>query len=270
MKDMAMQMQALDDFVKRARSQNERHHATHVSSLQSLASTVNGSYSSIGDHFASTYDRVKNIGCGISEQSRSLQDSLPPLAEKIQQPLSELRSSVANTSLKEYTPTGETPQKTQYRFPATLPRTEPHEKLLNKLSPSATTMFSAPALPPSPSKSIVYTDTPSQEESSSLIPSNETSRPSTASGLREVSLNISSNVVSRHSEPNSLTAKPAVDVIKMNDVSMAPPPLKRQATMDCKLPQKAQGRGGGGHGIVKLEGRENLGAGRRLRSSPTG
>ncbi|KAL8957815.1 MAG: hypothetical protein Q9193_005007 [Seirophora villosa] len=270
MKDMATQMQALDDFVKRARSQNERHHATHVSSLQSLASTVNGSYSSIGDHFASTYDRVKNIGCGISEQSRSLQDSLPPLAEKIQQPLSELRSSVANTTLKEYTPTGETPQKTQYRFPATLPRTEPHEKLLNKLSPSSTTTFSAPALPPSPSKSIVYTDTPSQEESSSLIPSNETSRPSTASGLREVSLNISSNAISRHSDPNSLTAKPAVDMIKMNDVSMAPPPLKRQATMDCKLPQKAQGRGGGGHGIVKLEGRENLGAGRRLRSSPTG
>ncbi|KAI4285689.1 MAG: hypothetical protein L6R35_004599 [Caloplaca aegaea] len=267
MKDMATQMQALDDFVKRARSQNEHHHTTHVSSLQSLASTVNASYSSIGDHFASTYDRVKNIGSDISERSRSLQESLPPLAENIQQPISELRCSVANTTFKEYAPTGETPQKTQYRFPATLPRTEPHEKLLNKTFPSSTTGSSFSTLPPSPSKPIVYTDTPSEEESPPVIVSNESSRPATASGLREISLNISSNVVGRHSDPNSLTAKPAIEMTKANDIGMAPPPLKRQATMDCKLPQKSQGRGGG---IVKLEGRENVGAGRRLRSSPTG
>ncbi|KAL8915835.1 MAG: hypothetical protein Q9172_006621 [Xanthocarpia lactea] len=132
MKDMATQMQALDDFVTRARSQNDRHHSTHVSSLQSLASTVNDSYSSISDHFTSSYDRVRDMGNDISEQSKALQDALPPLTEAIQQPLSNLRSAITNAPLKEYIPSGETPQKTQYRFPTTLPRTEPHDKLLTK------------------------------------------------------------------------------------------------------------------------------------------
>lgn len=270
MKDMATQMQALDDFVTRARSQNERHHATHVSSLQCLASNVNESYSSIGKHFTSTYGRVKDIGTGISEQSKAIQDTLPPLTENIQQPLSNLRSSITNVPLKEYVPTGETPQKTQYHFPTTLPRTETHDKLLSKLFPSNLTSSSAPILPPSPSKSIVYTDAPTQEDTSAVLPPDESLRPVTASGLREISLNISNNVPSRHSDPVSITTKPAVEGTKPNDVSMAPPPLKRQATMDCKLPQKPQGKGNVGHGIVRLEGRENLGAGRRLRSSPTG
>ncbi|KAL8719974.1 MAG: hypothetical protein Q9225_003090 [Loekoesia sp. 1 TL-2023] len=264
MKDMATQMQALDDFVTRARSENERHHATHIASLQGLASTVNESYSSIGEHFTSSYGRVKDIGNGISEQSKALQDTLPPLGENIQQPLSALRSAVTNAPLKEYVPTGETPQKTQYNFPTTLPRTEPHDKLLSKLFHSNPTPSST-SIPPSPSKSIVYTDAPTIED----LPS-ATNQSTSTSGLREIDLNISSNVPNRHSDPSSITTKPAVEPIKGNDTSMGPPPLKRQATMECKLPQKMQGKGGVGQGVLRLEGRENLGAGRRLRSSPTG
>lgn len=74
---MATQMQALDDFVSRARSQNEQHHASHLQSLQGLASTVNHSYTSIGDHFVSTYDRVHDIGEDISARTTAIQDSLP-------------------------------------------------------------------------------------------------------------------------------------------------------------------------------------------------
>ncbi|KAL8761241.1 MAG: hypothetical protein Q9184_002621 [Pyrenodesmia sp. 2 TL-2023] len=270
MKDIATQMQALDDFVTRARSQNERHHATHVSSLQSLSSTVDESYSSIAEHFTSTYDRVKNIGNGISEQSKALQDTLPPLTQNVQQPLADLRSSIANAPFKEYVPTGETPQKTQYNFPTTLPRTEPHEKIISNLFSSSSTSSSARNLPPSPCKSIVYNDSPASDELATAPPSDKPSRPATASGLREISLNISSNVPNRHSDLNSITNKPAVEVPKVHDISMAPPPLKRQATSECKLPQKSLGKGGAGQGFLRLEGRENLGAGRRLRSSPTG
>ncbi|KAI4130401.1 MAG: hypothetical protein LQ338_001739 [Usnochroma carphineum] len=269
MKDMATQMHALDDFVTRARSQNERHHATHVFSLQNLASTVNESYSSIGDHFTSTYDRVKNIGSGISERSRALQDILPPLTENIQQPLANLRSSVANAPLREYVPTGETPQKTHYLFPTTLPRTEPHDKLLTRLFPSKSTSSSAPVPPPSPSKPIIYKDTSSHEESSALPSSDDSSRPSTNHGPREIDLNISSNGPNRHSDPSCAISKTAAETNKVNDISMAPPPLKRQATIESRLPQKPQGKGGLGQGFVKLEGRENVGAGRRLRSNPS-
>ncbi|KAL9597025.1 MAG: hypothetical protein Q9219_005400 [cf. Caloplaca sp. 3 TL-2023] len=275
MKDMATQMQALDDFVTRARSQNDRHHATHLSSLQGLASTVNESYSSIGEHFTSSYDRVKGIGDGISEQSKALQDTLPPLAETIQQPLSNLRSTIANAPLREYTPTGETPSKTQYQYPTTLPRTEPHDKLLNKLLHSNLNHSSTPNPPPSPTKSIVYTDTPDPNAPTSTPSSSEIDpKPTTTTGLREIDLNISGT---RHSDPAStataIATKPAtIQSLKAADASMGPPPLKRQATaMECKLPLKMQQQvKGQQQGVVRLEGRENLGAGRRLRSSPTG
>ncbi|KAL8846020.1 MAG: hypothetical protein Q9221_008851 [Calogaya cf. arnoldii] len=265
MKDMAKQMQALDDFVTRARSQNERHHTTHVSSLQSLASTVNDSYSSIGDHFTSSYDRVRDIGDDIFEQSKALQDTLPPLTETVQQPLSSLRSTIASNPLKEYAPTGETPQKTQYRFPTTLPRTEPHDKLLTKIFPTSQNS-SATSLnpPPSPSKSIVYTD-PEITSTDPLATSSTPSKKTTTGGLREIDTNITNNS-NRNSDPVLANNTKSTDA--PFNTSMGPPPLKRQATMEgnSKLPTKF----GQAKGVVRVEGRENLGAGRRLRSSPTG
>ena len=258
MKDIASQMQALDDFVTRARKQNERHHTTHVDSLQGLASTVRQSYSSIGDHFVSTYDRVRHIGEDISTQSAELQASLPPLTSTVQQPLANLRSDITGAPLKEYSPTGETPKKTQYQYPTLLPRTESHEKLLGKTT-------GPPASPRrSPSKAIVYTDIPATGgdlSPSSISPSKN------PNSLREVSLNTS--LVRNHSDsstPTLLTTGKA----DPDSVGMAPPPLKRQAT-ESKLPTKFSGPKM--TGVMKLEGRENLGAsfgsGRRLRSSPT-
>ena len=263
MKDMATQMQALDDFVTRARSQNERHHSRHVISLQGLASTVHQSYSSIGDHFVSTYDRVRDIGGDVSTQITALSASLPPLTSTLQQPLEDLRASITAAPLKEYTPTGETPRKTQYQYPTTLPRTEPYDKLLDTQAPSSprhtNSAHSSPSKPLS--KSIVYTDAPATDSVTQLSPSKD---PNPAS-LREVSLNVNASLKRMNSDSRASTT---ATIVKADPemVGMGPPPLKRQAT-ESKLPQKF---GGGRAGVVKLEGRENAGAGRRLRSSPTG
>lgn len=255
MKDMATQMQALDGFVTRARSQNERHHSTHVESLSGLASTVRESYSGIGDHFVSTYDRVRDIGKDISTQSTALSVTLTPLASTIQQPLSELRANITDAPLKEYTPTGETPRKTQYQYPNTLPRTQPHSTLLGKQS------LTSPSR--SPSKAMVYTDAPppsDEPQPPSTSPSKETNL---GASLREVSLNVNATLMRCNSDITNTTTTVKADP---ETVGMGPPPLKRQAT-DSKLPQKF---GSGKAGFVRLEGRENVGAGRRLRSSPTG
>lgn len=262
MKDMATQMQALDDFVTRARSQNERHHSRHVTSLQGLASTVHQSYSNIGDHFVSTYDRVREMGADVSTQSTALSASLPPLASTIQQPLADLRADVTNAPLKEYVSTGETPRKTQYQYPTTLPRTDSHDKILGKQAPSSPRHTnSAPSPTKSPSKSIVYTDAPA---TNGLPPTSPSKDPNPAS-LREISLNVSASLKRNNSDSQAPTATAAVKS-DPEAVGMGPPPLKRQAT-ESKLPLKF---GGGKAGVVKLEGRENVGAGRRLRSSPTG
>ncbi|MCJ1301504.1 kinesin motor protein cin8, partial [Hypocenomyce scalaris] len=182
MKDMAVQMQALDDFVTRARSQNECHHETHVQSLQGMASTVRQSYTSMGDHFMSTYSRVRDLGDDMTDRGTALQATLPLLNTTVCQPLSELRANIANAPLKEYAPTGETPSKVVYTYPTTLPRTEAHEKLLVKLTKGSHSVPSSPADIPntqlSPSKSIVYTDTAPADEVALLQSSESESRPS--------------------------------------------------------------------------------------------
>ena len=261
MKDMAMQMQALDDFVTRARSQNERHHSTHVDSLQGLASNVRLSYSSVGDHFVTTYDRVRDIGGAISNQSTTIQASLLPLDSSVKQPLANLRTEILGAPLQEYTSTGETPRKVEYQFPTFLPQTQPHDKLLGRQQP-APYSNAAQSPPRSPSKGIIYTDGP--EATPTTRPaSTSPSKNSDTARLREISLNVNAPLSRNHSDSTASTlinSKAETDL-----VSMGPPPFKRQAT-ESKLPTKFAG---GRTGIMKLEGRENLCAGRRLRSSPT-
>ena len=232
---MATQMQALDDFVtsraeaKRASSQ----HTCWISGRPYLHRQA-----IVLQHWrplrSSTYDRVRHIGEDISTQSTSLQASLPPLSLTTQQPLAELRSNISGAPLNEYTPTGETPRKIQYQYPTTLPRTESHDKLLGR-KPSAP----PPSPRRSPSKSVVYADTPATDgdmHPTSTSPSKEAN----PGGLREVSLNVNASLVQNYSDssaPTLLTTGKA----HSENVGMAPPPLKRQATMESKLPTKFGG-----------------------------
>ena len=253
--DMAKQMQSLDGFVTRARSQNEQHHETHVQSLQGLASNVSQSYSSVGDHFISTYDRIRAVGNDAASECTQIRENLEPLSSSVQQPLAELRFAIANAPFQEYISTGETPQRKAYKYPSSLPRTESHDKLLNRETVS-------PAK--SPTKAPIYTDSPGADAPPPPSPTKE--------GLREISLNVPAAMPRTNSDPALTTLTSKIDV---ETVGMGPPPLKRQAT-ESKLPTKLGGGGGGGKTVVvKLEGRENnfsasFGASgrRRLRSSP--
>ncbi|KAB8290374.1 hypothetical protein EYC80_010807 [Monilinia laxa] len=133
MKDISTQMQALDDFVTRARAQNAEHHDLHAQSLQGLSTTVKSSYDNIGTHFASTYGRVKDLGDEMTSKTQALVENLAPLDDNLRQPLADLRTNISKTAIQEYEPTGETPQKVQYQYPTHLPRTEAHETLLEAL-----------------------------------------------------------------------------------------------------------------------------------------
>ena len=163
-------------------------------------------------------------------------------------------------SFVEYAPTGETPQRVQYIYPNVLPRTEPHQKLLAGGSKSLTAPDISDLIEGniSPSKSIVYTD--AQDDDVALV------RPSSMDGgLREINVNVST-AVSRKSE-QLMNGQQEIEFPNLSSSLMGPPPLKRHATMESKLPHKL-GKGA----VVRPEGRENvlLGTGRRLRSSPQG
>lgn len=274
MKDMAVQMQALDEFVTRARSQNGRHRETHVETLKGLSSNVRSSYSTIGVHLDSNGERVRAFCRDLKDSTDSLQSELPHLQQYAREPLAELRSNIQQVLMTEYTATGETPQKMQYEYPSSLPRTEPHETLIAKLKQSHES--SAASMPQSmavsPSKSKIYNDAQDEVSShhhqTSTESSGEVLKPTQqTSGLREIDINVVAKPLSANDSINPTSSSVSSE--------MLPPPLKRHPTAgESKLPQKLGGKGLG----MRAEGRENnpsfsasMGAGgRRLRSSPIG
>ncbi|EKJ79487.1 hypothetical protein FPSE_00306 [Fusarium pseudograminearum CS3096] len=132
-KDLDVQMEALDDFVTRARTENGHHHETHSQSVDALSNTVEESFGNISAHFKSTFDRVKNLGEEMEVDLGDLQDCLEPLKDQLCQPLANLREDVAGAALQEYQPTGETPAKVQYHYPTDLPRTEDHDLIISSI-----------------------------------------------------------------------------------------------------------------------------------------
>lgn len=216
MKDIEIQMRALDDFVTRARSQNSLHHDSHVQSLQNLSTTVTSSYSNIGTHFTSTFERVRDLGDEMSAQTTSLQDALAPLDSVLREPLSQLRENIASTTFQEYQITGETPQKVQYTYPSELPRTDAHENILAAMRRPAET-HKSPSKSMGPGFSmgpVVFNDaigspTRARQFAKSLpatgLQTEDLERPITSSGLREVDVNVNmvgSGIVNEETIPN--------------------------------------------------------------------
>ena len=223
MAQMDNQLVALDEIVARVREQNEEHHKAHTASLGQLAGDVQESYQSIGKHFETSYSRTKDLDSDMQERAAAISNTLPEMDADgdIRMPLQTLRNEVQTAKIEEYAVTGETPAKMQYSYPTVLPRTEPHEALLERMrggppanasrspqksprkgaSPnkraSPTKLRSSPTKAqssPSKSTTAVFTDTPPALNlpASASAPN---SRPDSASGasLRELDVNVQPN-----------------------------------------------------------------------------
>lgn len=282
---MDTQLQSLDSIATRLRDQNNAHHTAHTNSLASLASTVQSSYDSIGEHLATSFTRVQELNSDMNAQTAALQETLPALSEDadVRKPLRALREEVESQDIMEYAPTGETPQRSSYSYPSTLPRTEGREQLIARLRGSgladSTTPEGTPEPARSPTKTMVFNDSIPLEEELSLVPSAKLSPPLMNNGLRELDVNTIG-------QDNTNTGLP----VTVGE-TMPPPPLKRQNTngldksagADTKLPMKMRKArmtvAGLGSGIAAQD-RENapitnfsasVGAGgRRLRSHASG
>ncbi|KAK2767724.1 kinesin motor protein cin8 [Arachnomyces sp. PD_36] len=250
-KDMGEQMQALDGFVTRARTQNGRDHDSHLDSLHNLTNNASQSYTNIRDRFSLLSDQIRQFQAEASDMSDDIRESVLPLTEDVRRPLEELRNCIEQAPMKEYTPTGQTPEKTHYDYPMTLPQTQKHETLLARMkgSDSGSTdsveavepQIDSPVASPtsSPTKTMVYND--AENEVGSPRPSTtEVLKPTSSNvGLREVDLNIVaarppvSNSSSELS-PVSLSASASiVDTESEVDATngMAPPPAKKHLSV---------------------------------------
>ncbi|KAF9870245.1 kinesin related protein 2 [Colletotrichum karsti] len=244
LKDLDVQMEALDDFVTRARSENASHHERHGESMQGLSSTVEQSFGNISNHFKVTFDRVKDLGEEMETETEEMQDGLEPLTQDLCKPLSNLREDIEVTTIQEYRPTGETPMKVQYQYPTKLPRTDAHESLLANLKDEST-----PTKPVS--DSMVFPDI-DQSDIHRSPPVRQSTRMSTLSmisemppftmSLREVNPNTTSN----------LTFDPSASMMSINENTAPLLFNKRTSTRGAQKGPRKQ------TSLLPLEGRENM------------
>ena len=299
MAQMDGQLAALDEITTRVRAQNEEHHQAHTTSLGQLASNVQQSYESIGKHFETSYNRTKTLDGDVQERANSLTQTLSELQpeSEILQPLHELRNDMNATQITEYTATGETPAKIQYTYPSTLPRTEDHDALLDRMrggerpkspqkspkkspskrSPSKPKSSPLKGPPSSPSKTAVFTDTATAHTINLPLPapasaSAPSSRPQTASShsqhnnsLRELDVNVA---VAGNLSTSVAAGYPGAQQGGGGEGKIAPNLLKRhhtnplsasQVENGSKVPVKRSGqRMTTAGGLAAADGRENL------------
>jgi kinesin family protein 11 len=259
------QLQSLDDIVAQIREQNNTHHVAHTNSLAALSSTVQESYSSIGEHLSSSFERVQSLEADVSAQADTLKETLPTLGADadIRAPLHELREHVGSQNLIEYNPTGETPQRVSYQIPSNLPRTEAHENLLSRLRDRPATSDTSSSR--SPAKQPVFNDaTNTLASPTDMFKLSTTTKPnfarsvSASSHAHTITLGTTSlreldvNVIAQESHTQPL---PLVSQSSDSMVMAAPPNKKQRGNGDdgSKLPMKKMRKT-----VAGIADRENL------------
>jgi kinesin family protein 11 len=276
MSDMSTQMEALDDFVAKARSHNGRFHEAQLGSLDSMANNVREMRSAVDGQLNGLGENVEQLQEDMDVHAEDLQQSALPLQEHVRQPLAELRENVHSHPMKEYLPTGATPQKRRYDYPSELPSTESHDGLRSRHRTSKqfsalpfdgdiqpTVASSSPVSSPT-KRSYVYSDA---AEEVGTHPPPSSFNASSNTGLREVNINVARPLGSE--EEADTSAKPetpaqiaSADLDETSEKDDSEPPLKkRRSTSNAtstiaenKLPHKMLSKKMAG----MMEGRENV------------
>lgn len=285
-RDMAVQMADLDQFVTRAREENGRHHNSQCESLKSLSTNARQTFDSVDDMLQATSARTQSHNAACKDGISCLEKGLSPFAQSVQTRLAELVTNSGSNPMMEYVVTGGTPQKKDWSYPKSLPRTEGRDVLLSKLrnsagvkpaaarSPGKTAFsrkmasprkgFSSPSKLPSPTKTKVFHDDPASADQGALpFPRLDEPIEEIKGGLREVDMNVlahSSSVDDAHGHHAQTSY-----VKSMNNMQQQhqQPPLKRHATAESRLPRK-----GRENSVLSQSVGPSFGTARRLRSSP--
>ncbi|OAA68823.1 kinesin heavy chain [Cordyceps fumosorosea ARSEF 2679] len=284
--DLGSKMHALDDFVTHARTANTTQHESQEQSIEALSNTVEQSFGNISSHFKSTFDRVKNVGEEMELDTDDMREALEQLDSQLCQPLANLREGISGTTLQEYQPTGNTPQKAVYQYPTVLPRTnntaegmvDEEDESSMPASPLAaavvdrstdqdqTIVFADLPLtqpqPPSTKASSFSSSSPRRGESSDTSAAAATSPGEEAcvtdknqalgASLREVNPNVTANVTA----PATLGFEPSS---RATSIATSMPPTAENATMPLLKRSTRTARVAGiKRSGVAVEGRENL------------
>ena len=97
---MTTQMAALDEFVTRARSQNDHHHSIRSKNLGDVSNDIQETFTSLGQNMGTTSTSLRTFATETSNQVSALQFALNPLTEGARQSLAELKSNILTANLK--------------------------------------------------------------------------------------------------------------------------------------------------------------------------
>jgi kinesin family member 11 len=302
------QMAALDEFVTRARSQNEGHHSTRTDKLDDALSGAQKRLTELKQHTTQSATATQQLAQQREQDRVALEQLTGSLERDIRQPLQDLSTELEKDGLVEYVSTGQTPRKRDWSYPSHLPRTDDHGVIIARarglLEPTvvASTTPStlrtpgrsprkqgsprkaplSPSKQPSPSKTKVFADVESTQSAAPTTLSITTTIPlnDAKSSLKEIDINVLANSarppLASSSSFSGDDKSVLLDFSKSVGSGSQQPPLKRHATanavVDSKLPAT---RSRAGRSTVTGLGVENfsqsvgpLGGGRRLRSSP--
>ena len=273
---MANQMSALDEFVTRARSQNDAGHDDHLAGLLQLQLQTGQIHTELGQAIEERKSGLKTFDESEHSHRSEQTEAVSDLDRHVRSALEALSAEFGDSGPKDYVPTGQTPQKRDWQYPTELPQTAAHESIIArrrglpdptvqaKTPSSARTPArsprkqtsprkASPSKPTSPTKGKVYTDTTERSQAHTI------SLTEPLKGLKEVDINV---VPQPKPEAHTISFSKSVG-------SGQQPPLKRHATAmgsgDIRKPTRAK--------AAVTPGAENLsqsiGAGRKLRSSPS-
>jgi len=128
--DLDVQMGDLDAFVARARQQNASGSGKCAEAVRGVSSAVEGGLGRLAERFGEVGERMQRLGDAVEGDVEVVEEGMDQLEQSVVRPLAGLREEVVKIKMKEYEPTGKTPEKTSYPIPTNLPRTAPHEILL--------------------------------------------------------------------------------------------------------------------------------------------
>ena len=270
--EMSSQMSALDEFVTRARTQNDQSHDDHIAGLLQFQLEVAQLQSEVADTIQQRDTDLQVLHNETESSTAEVLDCTDAFEAEAKEALQTIQEQLDSNMMQDYVPTGATPQKREWTYPNELPATSNHQTIIARMRglPDPITEPStartpgrsprkqgsprkSPSKPRSPAKAKVYTD-----QDRPLL--ENMTEPIRGLSLKEINVNVAAG----ESQTVNLS----------RSTGPGQPPLKRHATAGAvlgseKVPARlTRNRAAAVGGVENLNQSVGVGGGRRLRNSP--
>jgi kinesin family member 11 len=275
--EMSQQMSALDEFVTRARTQNDKSHHDHISGVLQFQLEVAQLQSEIADTIQQRDTDLQVLHNDANASTAEITECTDGFGAEATEALQTLHVQVDDSSMQDYVATGETPQKRDWTYPTDLPSTATHEAIIARMRglpesavdlSTARTPGQSPRKRASPRKSPTKTRSPKKAK---VFTDNESAKlldnmTEPIKGLREIDMNVVAGSNGLGGESHTISFSKSIS---------GQPPLKRHATTaaivgagDRSQGKLTRSKAAAVGGIGPENFSQSLGTGRRLRNSP--